>query len=278
MLKPPFLASLSLFALTFPVAHVARAADKAECDAAYDQAQTFRDAKKLVEAREQLRACARATCPQSMVRDCTGWLADAERAIPSVVLVATDAAGNALPNVNVSIDGAPPRALDGTSWDVDPGPHTFAFVGGGGTRVEKQVLAVQGTKDQRVVVALVTAPVVVAPVPEPARSSRGPWKPVGYALLGVGAAGLVLGGVFGAVALSTKSKDCSDDLCHPGTSSTVLAQGNVSTAGFVAGGILAAAGITILLVAPKAKEQPGTVEAVPVAGGGTTGLALRGSF
>jgi hypothetical protein len=276
MLTRRLLGSLSLLALTLP--HVARAADKTECDAAYDQAQTFRDGKKLVEAREQLRVCARATCPQSMVRDCTAWLADVERAIPSVVLVATDASGNALPNVKVSIDGAPPRVLDGTSWDVEPGPHTFAFEGGGGTRVEKQVLAVQGTKDQRVVIALVAPPVVVAPAPEAPPPSAGPWKPVGYTMLGVGAAGLVVGGVFGAVALSTKSKDCLGDLCNPGTSSTALAQGNVSTAGFVAGGVLAAAGITILLVAPKPKEQTGQLLALPIAGGGTTGLVLRGSF
>ena len=202
------------------------------------------------------------------------------REIPSVVLVATDAAGNALPNVKVSIDSAPPRALDGTSWDVDPGPHTFTFVGEAGTRVEKQVLAVQGTKDQRVVVALIAAsgPVVVTPETSSSSSTAGPWKPLGYTMLAVGAAGLVVGGVFGALALSTKSSDCKADLCNRGTSSTALTQGDVSTAGFVAGGVLAAAGITVLLLAPKAKEQTGGLEAAPLVGGGTTGLVFRGSF
>jgi hypothetical protein len=137
--------------------------DKQVCTDAYGQAQTLRDAHKLTEAREQLRVCARAECPGFIAKDCAAWLKDVEPRIPSVVLIAKNAAGSDLVDVKVTVDGAPlATKLDGLAVDVDPGAHTFAFEAPDG-RVEQKVVITEGGKAQRVSVAFGapgTAPVV----------------------------------------------------------------------------------------------------------------------
>jgi hypothetical protein len=140
-------------------------ADKQVCTDAYGQAQTLRDAHKLTEAREQLRVCARADCPDFIAKDCAGWLKDVEPRIPSVVLIAKNAAGSDLVDVKVTVDGAPVATkLDGLAVDVDPGAHTFAFEAADG-KVEQKVVIAEGGKAQRVSVAFGaagTAPVVTS--------------------------------------------------------------------------------------------------------------------
>jgi hypothetical protein len=137
--------------------------DKQVCTDAYGQAQTLRDAHKLTEAREQLRVCARAECPGFIAKDCAAWLKDVEPRIPSVVLIAKNAAGSDLVDVKVTVDGAPlATKLDGLAVDVDPGAHTFAFEAPDG-KVEQKVVIAEGGKAQRVSVAFGaagTAPVV----------------------------------------------------------------------------------------------------------------------
>jgi len=279
----------------------AYADDRQACEASYDQAQTLRDAKKLVAARDQLRICARATCPPSVVKDCTSWLGETESRIPSVVVMASDGSGASLQGVSVGIDGAMSRKLDGTSWDLDPGQHTFTFVSLDGTRVEKSVLVFEAQKAQRVSVILGGAPsvaappMVVAPVAAPGTpgspavlaTTEQPtshpgfaYKTVGYAVAGVGVAGLIVGGVAGGLALSTKSSDCpTETTCSGSSAQTALHEGTASTVGFIAGGVLTAAGLTLVLVAPKrAAEHVTRIEAAPLIGASSTGLMLSGRW
>jgi hypothetical protein len=264
-------------------------ADKT-CDAAYDQAQRLRDAKKLVAAREQLRLCARSTCAPSVSKDCVTWLAEVEAALPTVVVVADDKAGSPLASASVSIDGGPPRPVTGTSWEVDPGPHTFSFRATGKVAADKQVLVVQGQKDQRVAVTLTDAtasvvapppPIAVVAAPPPENAASGSvLKPVGYAVGGVGVAGIIVGAIFGGVALSTKSSDCrTETTCTPGSASKALTQGNISTIGFVAGGVLAAGGLTMVLLAPKKRDTgAATVQASPLVGEAAGGVMVSGGW
>ncbi len=288
---------LTLFA-ALP-ARTAHATDNKVCDAAYEQAQTARDARKLTVARVQLRVCARPKCPAFMVKDCTGWLAEVESRIPSVVLIALDATGAVLPDVSVSMDGAATlHKVDGTAWEVDPGRHTFTFVLPDGIKVDRTLVVVEGQKDQRVTVTLgatpptpvpaatpvaPASPTPAAPAEDHASGAGFPYRIAGYAVGGVGVAGLVVGSIFGIEALSTKSSHCrSDGGCSPGEASTALTQGNVSTAGFIAGGILAAGGLTLVLLAPARKDaQAMRVEATPLVGagpGGVSGVVVSGRW
>ncbi len=214
-----------------------------------------------------------------MVKDCTAWLAEVESRIPSVVAVAEDSTGVASPRAMVSIDGTPTsRPVDGTSWELDPGPHTFTFVFPDGTKVDKPFLVVEGQKDQRVTAREPNPTASTSPPHDAASASGFPWKPVGYGMLAVGLAGVVVGGIFGGEALATKSSHCnSQGGCTSGAATTALDQGTVSTVGLVAGGLLAAGGIAVVLLAP-AKKGAAMLEAAPTAGAGSVGAVLLGRF
>jgi hypothetical protein len=262
----------------------ARAGNVHACDAAYERAQTLRDAKSLLAAREQLRLCARATCPGFMVKDCTTWLGEVEARIPSVVLVATDGAGAPLQDVTVSVDAAGRRPLDGTSVEIDPGPHRFAFVLSDGTKLVKEHLVVEGQKEQRVAVTFGSPhPAETAAEPAPPADpavNRFPYAGLGYAIGAVGVAGLVVGGIFGVEALATKGNHCNaQDACTPGTSSTIHTDASVATVGLVGGGVLAAAGLTFILLAPSKREAHALhLEATPLVACGSAGLSIGGSW
>jgi hypothetical protein len=143
----------------------ARADQKQACSDAYQQAQILREQHKLVASREQLRVCAEASCPGFITKDCTQWLKEIDPRVPSVVLTAKNASGADVTDVKVTVDGAPlVTKLDGLAVDVDPGQHTFHFEGAEGA-AEQKVLVPEGTKAQRVAVALGAARMVgdVAP-------------------------------------------------------------------------------------------------------------------
>jgi hypothetical protein len=89
---------------------------------------------------------------------------------------------------------------------------------------------------------------------------------VGWVTLSTGVAGLVLGGVTGLVGMSKRSSlrdsnTCSADGLHclPSQASDVNAYNSlrtVSSVGFIAGGVLAVTGITLVLTAPKRESKP----------------------
>ena len=108
------LAVLTFMALSAPAR--ADGPDASSCVDAYSKAQTLRNERKLVEARQSLLVCAQPTCKDFIIKDCTDWLDQVKAALPSIVLVANDAAGNALVNVKVTMDGAPlVTKIDGRS-------------------------------------------------------------------------------------------------------------------------------------------------------------------
>jgi hypothetical protein len=83
-------------------------------------------------------------------------------------------------------------------------------------------------------------------------------KTLGWVSLGVGAAGLATGGVTGALVLSKQSQlddepGCADKSCPRALNDDVSSYNmlrTVSTTAFIAGGVLAAVGITLVLTTP----------------------------
>src|SRR5262245_8062921 len=88
-----------------PAAHADKANEGA-CIEAHADAQRLRKAGKLRASRDKLLFCASPQCPSMLVMDCSGWLADVEREVPTIVLGAHDGAGHELARVRVLIDGA----------------------------------------------------------------------------------------------------------------------------------------------------------------------------
>jgi hypothetical protein len=114
-------------------------------------------------------------------------------------------------------------------------------------------------------------------------------RTLGWVGVGVGAAGLVVGGIFGLNALSKANEanndGCKGMTCTGNNNPTLAAQGvqaskdgtnaaNISTACFIAGGVLAAAGIVVVLTAPSGKS----VHASPTVGRSFAGLSVTADW
>jgi hypothetical protein len=111
---------------------------------------------------------------------------------------------------------------------------------------------------------------------------------VGLALAVGGAGGLAVGGVFGVVARSHNADAkalCGGDVdrCDPARTNEAQAKvddarsaANVSTAAFIAGGAMVAAGVILYVTAPKAERR--AVSIAPLVDATTTGLVLSGRY
>ncbi|MBK8257683.1 MAG: hypothetical protein IPK82_34070 [Polyangiaceae bacterium] len=102
-----------------------------------------------------------------------------------------------------------------------------------------------------------------------------------YSTLGVGAAGLVLGGVMGGIAFAEKGalaqEDCKFDLfvCRSSAKDRIAStqiMANTSTVGFIAGGVFAAAGLVLFLLPSRAAKSPVATVVSP------SGIVLLGAF
>ena len=171
----------------------------------------------------------------------------------------------------------------GTAVPVDPGKHTItadapgrrrwsttATAAAGPSRVVVRVVAPEPSKD---VTAQPVSPAATrASADTRATSQPTAWPNVGIAALVAGGVGLVTGIVTGTLASSAASdadRACPTSPCsdRAGLDANRRAHlfATVSTVGFVAGGVLAATGVAILLFAPSstATASPGSRASMP---------------
>lgn len=210
---------LALFAFSF--AGVARA-DKEACARAAESFQELRDQSHFLEARSKLLICASAECPKLIRTDCTTWLDELSRNMPSVTIQVDLRKDDKAADLQVSLDGKP---LDdktlGTAIPVDPGKHKIRAVIGKDS-VERDVIVATGEKNKAIALQF------EAPVQEPPKvippgdngGSKGARSVGPYILGGVGLGGLVVFGVFQALGRSQfsdleggcgKTKSCTSD-------------------------------------------------------------------
>jgi len=124
------------------------------CSVAYARAQEREHAAHLLEARDLLQTCAKASCGKVLFEACTAMFTRIEADIPSVVPVVTDGTGAARIDVQVKMDGEPLTArIDGRAFRVDPGMHEFVFSTRDGVFATRKVLVVQG-KHNRAIAAV----------------------------------------------------------------------------------------------------------------------------
>ncbi len=281
--------ALAPLALAAPlVAIEARADDTATCNAAYEQADLLAHSQgdKLLDARDKARACASSTCKAWMIKECSTMVTDLEARIPTVVFEAKDAAGNELTEVSVTADAkvVAPR-LDGHAMEMDPGGRSFVFATADGHHVEVHALVKEGEKSQLVQAVFADIGVAAAPAGAPdvsVNDGRGKTQRTAAVVVGgVGVASVLVGVVFGVMAIS-KNNDSNDNGhcdatgCDPtGTSlrNTALGDATASTVTLIAGGALAAAGVVLYFTAPKAAPATG-LELRPTVGPHWAGLAL----
>jgi hypothetical protein len=168
-----------------------------------------------------------------------------------------------------------PAAALGVERPVDPGQHTIRAEAEGFAPAEATLTF--GEKRAEPVTLEVDQPRAVQPIAT--EHPRGPLRAIGFASLGVGGAGLLVGAIAGGVALSKHGElasKCPGGHCTnmQGAIDSYNLVGALSTAGFVAGGVLAATGVVLLVVDARERGPDAKVEGV--IGPGYAGV--RGRF
>jgi tetratricopeptide (TPR) repeat protein len=204
-----------------------------------------------------------------------------------------------LPRLEVkTADAGATIDVDGQSWSagvataIDPGKHVVTVKAEGKKTWTGEATTEEGKTATLEVPALEDAPVEV-PIGggggAPVKKSK-TLKYVGYGAVGAGGVGLVLGTVFGLSAKSSRDAaidgGCMDDLSGCPTAALPDAQdaydsANRSTLFFIAGGVLAAGGVVMILLSPsdeKAASGATSWQVTPSVGPDLAGMILTGTF
>lgn len=236
-------------------------------------------------------------------------VAELEPNLPTLTIVVPPAADR--PDLQIRRDGEiVGRPEWGTPIPVDPGTHSVE-ASGPGLKTWQGSAAIAGPSVKASVEVPVLAP---APPAEPPPAEKPP-QPVSQAIVpgplaegigtaapsappgstqramawvagGLGLAGIALGGIFGAIALSDKTSAGShcvgNGVCdQSGFDSMQNSQhaATVSDVAFAAGGALLVTGVVLYVTAPRARSTTATVAVAPVwLGTGAAGGLLRASF
>jgi hypothetical protein len=248
-----------------------------ECFDASDEARALLGRRQLVEARARLRVCAASACDESVRVLCDERLAEVTARLPTIIFDVKDPDGHDLSNVTLAVDGTTyaDGAL-GAEITLDPGRHAFKFGSPNQPPLEHSFVLVEREKGRREHIVLGPR-VVQGPRAEwpgdgaatsNASASMSPWSTAGWITLGAGAVALGIGAAFGVTAI-TKNSDAHCDasnVCEdPRSRHDARIAADVSTAGIVIGGVLAATGVAFLLFGPKPANGGGGAAALAVA-------------
>jgi hypothetical protein len=258
------------------------------CLAAPVEGQRLQRAGRLVDARERFAICARNTCPQEIVQDCTRWLRDVEEALPSVVVAARDEQGHDRIDVHVAIDGKPPVDVGARAVSLDPGLHRFVFQRGS-VDVEEQALLREGEKNREIVATFASplpAPPSPPPTPLPAQPERATsvqgWErpiPTSAWLAGaVGVAGLATFGTFAVLGILERASDHCNTGCTSSENDSVLVKFHAADISLVVGVVGLTAATLLYLSRPTVASRSRAmldVEVDPVPGGGKAVMVGR---
>jgi hypothetical protein len=222
---------------------------------------------------------------------------------PRIPYVTIQVTGPGAGTVKVTIDGTDvPRAALGVKRAVDPGAHAIVAVADGFAPANASFTIAEGTTQTVTLEPKPAPPGTVPPTPAGPAPSAAPAGPppssappesappsasnprriVGIVGMALGGAGLALGGIMGGVVIAKHASlltSCPGSKCPVSQASTLVPQvsqyhtfSTVSTAGFIAGGVLAATGIVLFATAPKSSQPSVGVTVGPAWAG------LQGSF
>jgi hypothetical protein len=207
--------------------------------------------------------------------------------LPRIPRLTVTLEGDDLGDVEVTVDGqVVPKALLGTSQLTDPG-HPKVAAKRGDEQVSAEVELAEGEHKQTTMRFLpreksidqVGMPTVETKTQGPSKSESAGTAPMsssgqthqtqrvlGWVGIGLGGVGLAFGAATGGLALSKRSSlrdggGCSGNSCFASQQQEVDSYNlmrTLSTVGFIAGGVFAATGATLLLTTPKAEHGAAT--------------------
>jgi len=279
-MRTTFARCAAVTALALQASSAAAAPSKDQCVDADTRAQDLRRDGKLLSTREALRVCVHQSCPKVVREDCTERLDELARVVPSVIFAAKDGAGHDLSAVTVTIDGKPfVDHLDGSALELDPGEHRFNFTSGSLPAAALTLVIREGERARHEAIVIgppPAKPTLAEPKPAPpapaapatdsgSSSEQGApgstQRVLGWTALGLGAAGIVVGSVFGleSKAKHDQAKSCSatcPDVTSHNANEDALKFGNISTVAFIVGAVGVAGGLTLWLTAKPAEASP----------------------
>jgi hypothetical protein len=131
--------------------------NRAACNASYKDYKTAKDDEKaghLRDARELYVSCSNAPCA-GVAQRCAAQLTALNAALPSVVPIVTDDAGEPRVDVQVKVDGQVlVSRLDGWSHPVEPGLHEFSFSTDAGVFATQKVMLIEGERNKPIAVTM----------------------------------------------------------------------------------------------------------------------------
>jgi hypothetical protein len=206
---------------------------------------------------------------------------------PRVAKLAVTLEPGAPANVRVSRDGVElGQGSLGAELPVDPGTHTIVVSAAGYADRSFSVTLEDGVRQTLAVGpgAPVLATVPALPAPSSTWTAR---KTLAVVTAGAGVAGVVVGSVFGAIAISNNNGSNGSG-CVSGTSTctngtavdernAAFRDGNVSTAAFIVGGFAVAAGAVLWFTAPRSAAASTAYEG-PAIGIGAGRVLVEGTF
>jgi hypothetical protein len=255
-----------------------------ECVSLHEKGQELRKQSKLLQTRKILRTCSNESCPGLIREDCTSWLEELERAMPSIAFeIVLDGKDIAEAKITEG-DRVLTENIGGTSYEMDPGVHKFKAEIAGHDPIETAVVVREGEKNRVIRIDFTPPPVFGGPlVPPPPTGPR----PVPAATWVFGSLALVAagtGGVLGGLALSKKSdldKLGCKPFCTDSQLSSTKTMALAADATFAGAVVLAGVSMVFYLTRPvvpiKEKKEIG-LEPSAFIGPGYQGIGLRGSF
>jgi hypothetical protein len=154
----------------------------------------------------------------------------------------------------ITLDGETlSTATLGVRRAVNPGEHLFAATAPGFSPGEERFTMASG-QEQTVRITLEPGEGEIDPPRGGETTKDDTLLVVGAVALGVGGAGLILGAITGGLAIGKHGEltdGCDDGLCPAALEDTLddyRTLGTISTVGFIAGGVLAALGVTLIVV------------------------------
>ena len=240
-----------------------------ECVAAADEGQKLRDDGKLNAAREKFIACAAKACPGAVSKQCSQWLVETEKDMPTMTFRALDDQGKETVDVKVMVDGGKVSdTIDAHALALDPGEHKVRFERADGRAIEEKVLLRPGEKNRLIEL---TFQVKTAPAPEPPKVVAPPAPApeadhgfhiplLGWVGLGVGVAGGVMAAAFALSANSDEShlRSTCAPACDSSEKSSIDTKVLLANVGFGVGvaGLGLAVVTTVLANTGNKSEQP----------------------
>ena len=239
-----------------------------ECVAAADEGQKLRDDGKLNAAREKFIACAAKACPGAVSKQCSQWLSETEKDMPTMTFRALDDQGKETVDVKVLVDGGKVSdTIDAHALALDPGEHKVRFERADGRAIEEKVMLRPGEKNRLIELSF---QVKAAPAPETPKTPPPPVTPegdkgfhvplLGWVGLGVGVAGGVMTVAFALSANSDEShlrSTCAPS-CDSSQKSSIDTKVVLANVGFGIGvvGLGVAVVTTVLANTGKKSDQP----------------------